>query len=56
MGLVHVRGGPSAPTDLTSIVVVVVAADLARSDFSSEIDRNMVQLSQVLARTPEVGE
>ena len=32
---------------------IVVAANLARSDYSREIDRNMHQLAEVLAKTAE---
>lgn len=32
---------------------IVVAADLARSDYSSEIDRNMRRLAEVLSKPPE---
>jgi glycerol-3-phosphate acyltransferase PlsX len=34
---------------------VVVAADMARSDYSNEIDRNMGRLAEVLSKSAEVG-
>jgi phosphate acyltransferase len=35
---------------------VVVAADMALSDYSAEIDRNMERLAEVLGKSAEVGE